>query len=307
LRAHVVERALVPSDRWSYVALGLVAVARNEVALSTGALTGSGERFTAGWRFWPGRPRLNFEVVAPARWGGLWGVDMFAERQPFTHDTFPTSRRASAGLRLSNWINPWARVTARAGIDTWDDRGSYGVASAEFRLASRRDRVIVSIEGSSWLGDDPFGSVTTSLRLRSSDQHRGRVFLARVGGGAATAPTPPDLWFAGDTGNVRPALLRAHPLVDAGMLTSDRLGRRIAHASAEARQWWSVRSIVQIGAAVFADSARVGRRSVPDGRGDVDVGAGMRIGFPGLEGVLRLDVGKGLRDGATSFSFVYEP
>ena len=32
LQAHVVERPLVPNDRWSYAALGLVAVARNEVS-----------------------------------------------------------------------------------------------------------------------------------------------------------------------------------------------------------------------------------------------------------------------------------
>ena len=307
LQAHVVERPLVPNDRWSYAALGLVAVARNEVTLSTGALTGGGERFTAGWRFWPGRPRVSLEVVAPARWGGLWGVDMSAERQPFSGETFPTSRRASAGLSLSNWISPWARVAVRAGIDAWEDRGSYGVASGGLRLASARDRMMVSIDGSSWLGDDPFGSIAASLRLRSSDQHRGRVFVGRIGGATATAPTPPDLWFAGDTGTVRPALLRAHPIVDDGRLESERLGRRIGHASGEARQWWSVRSIVHIGAAVFVDVAQVGLRSAPGGRGDVDVGGGMRVGFVGLEGVFRLDIGKGLRDGATAFSFVYEP
>ena len=42
-------------------------------------------------------------------------------------------------------------------------------------------------------------------------------------------------------------------------------------------------------------------------RGDVDLGGGLRIGLPGLEGVFRIDIGKGLRDGATAFSFVYEP
>ena len=35
---------------------------------------------------------------------------MSAERQPFSGETFPTSRRASAGIELSNWISPWARV-----------------------------------------------------------------------------------------------------------------------------------------------------------------------------------------------------
>jgi hypothetical protein len=33
----------------------------------------------------------------------------------------------------------------------------------------------------------------------------------------------------------------------------------------------------------------------------------LRLGFPGLDGVFRLDLGKGLRDGSTALSFVYEP
>ena len=118
--------------------------------------------------------------------------------------------------------------------------------------------------------------------------------------------TPADLWFAGDTGSVRPSLLRAHPIVDDGMLESDRLGRRIAHVSGEVRQWWTLKSVVHIGAAAFADAAHVERRAEPGGRDDVDVGGGLRSRLPGLDGVFRLDIGKGLRDGATAFSFIYE-
>jgi len=307
LRAHVVERPLLPTDVWSYAVIGLLAAARNEVSVSTGALTGGGERVSAGWRFWPGRPRVNLDVVAPARWGGLWGVDMFAERQPFSDNTFPTTRRAGTGITLANWITPWARVSARGGIDTWDGLGTYGVAATELRLASVRDRAIVGLDIASWLGEDAFGSVETSVRLRSSNERRGRTFILRAGGAMATSATPPDLWFAGDTGTVRPALLRAHPVVDDGELRSDRLGRGILHGSGELRQWWAVRSLIQIGAGIFVDAARVERRAAEDGKGDVDVGGGIRLGFPGLEGVFRFDLGKGLRDGSTAVSFVYEP
>jgi hypothetical protein len=31
------------------------------------------------------------------------------------------------------------------------------------------------------------------------------------------------------------------------------------------------------------------------------------VAIPGLSGVLRVDVAKGLRDGATALSFVYDP
>jgi hypothetical protein len=307
LRAHVVERPRVPTGRWSYASLGLMAAARKEVGLSSGSLTGGGERLSAGWRFWPGRPRVNLEILAPAPWGGLWGVDMAAERQPFSGGTFPTSRRAGAGLTISNWINPWMRMSARGGIDTWDGQGTFGVVSGALRLVSPRNRVTVNLDGSSWLGTDPFGSMAVSLRARSRSEHRGRVFLVSSGGALATSSTPADLWFAGDTGTVRPALARAHPIVDDGMMRSERLGRAIAHVSGEARQWWTVRTLLHVGVAVFADAVRVERRAIADRRGDIDVGGGFRIAWPGLEGVFRLDLGKGLRDGATAVSFVYEP
>ena len=143
LRAHVVERPLVPADLWSYAALGLIAGARKEVGLSSGSLTGGGERISGGWRFWPGRPRVNVEVVAPAPWGGVWGVDLSAERQPFSDETFPTTRRAGAGLAVSNWVNPWMRMSLRGGIDSWEGQGTFGVVSGGLRLASTRDRMTV--------------------------------------------------------------------------------------------------------------------------------------------------------------------
>jgi hypothetical protein len=275
--------------------------------LTVGSVTGGGERITAGWRFWPKRPRVDVEIAAPAPWGGLWAVDLFGERQPFSNDVFPTSRRSGAGLSVSNWISGWARLSARAGIDAWDDRAPYGVASGDIQFASARERLNITVDGSSWFGDDPFGTIAASMRLRSRTEQRGRVLVGRMGVGVATSSTPADLWFAGDTGKVRPMLLRAHPVIDDGALRSDRLGRRIVHFSAEAQQWWTVRSAVRVGAAVFTDAARVDRRVTSDATGDVDVGAGLRVGLPVLNGEFRLDVGKGLRDGNTAVSFVYEP
>ena len=89
LRAHVMERPLVPADPWSYAAIGLVALARNEVGLSTGSLTGGGERISAGWRFWPGRPSVNLEVIGACSRGAGCGASMVSrERQPFSDTRF---------------------------------------------------------------------------------------------------------------------------------------------------------------------------------------------------------------------------
>jgi hypothetical protein len=95
--------------------------------------------------------------------------------------------------------------------------------------------------------------------------------------------------------------------VDDGRLQSERLGRGIAHVSGETRQWWTIRSVIQIGAGLFVDAVRIERGAAEEDRGDVDVGGGLRLGFPGLDGVFRFDLGKGLRDGSTAVSFIYEP
>jgi hypothetical protein len=143
--------------------------------------------------------------------------------------------------------------------------------------------------------------------MQSSRTRRGRVYRAMLGGAFTTADTPPDLWFGGDTGHARTALLRAHPLLEDGALRSDRLGRRLLQATLEAQQWWRGPAGIGAAAAVFADAADVARRLQPGARGDVDVGVGARLTVPGLAGVFRIDVARGLRDGATAVSFAYDP
>jgi hypothetical protein len=124
----------------------------------------------------------------------------------------------------------------------------------------------------------------------------------------ATTRTPADIWFAGDTGRVRPIPLRGHPLVQEGGLRLEQLGRRIVHGSVELRQWWNRTSPLRLGAAAFADSARVAGRTASGSRGDLDVGVGARVVAPGfLDGVFRVDLARGLRDGSMALSFVYEP
>jgi hypothetical protein len=307
LRAHVVERPLLPFSRSNYLTLGLLAVARSEVSVSTGSIMGGGERVSGSWRFWPERPRVSAEIVAPAPWGGLWGVESFGERQPFTDADIPAARRAGAAMTVSNWINPWMRLWVRGGVDAWEEQGSFGLVAGGLRAASPRERVVIDVEGSGWSGGNGFATLVTAATVRSSREHRGRAYIARAGAAAATDLTPPDVWFGGDTGRARPTLLRAHPIIDDGALRVEQIGRRIVHLSVEARQWWSTRWPIRVGAALFVDSLHVGNRFEADARGDVDAGLGARLAVPGLDGVFRLDLAKGLRDGATAFSFVYEP
>lgn len=304
LRATVDERRF-PAGFLSYAVLGAVAAARREVSYSLPPLTGGGERLTAAWRFWPGRPAYSIDFAAPAPWGGIWTAAFAKEEQPFDQ-TLPGSRRTAGELRVSRWVTSVARVEVHGGIADWQPAGSVGTAGGSLRLRSRNDRAGVELAADAAGGDASFARLRAGVVLRSAAERQGHVVVARFSGGAATRSLPADAWFGGDVGTARPDLLRAHPLVDDGRLRLAQLGRRLVAGSAEAQRWWSP-AVVRLGAAAFVDAARVSARWMDGPRTDVDAGAGLRVAVPGLPGTFRADVARGLRDGATAFSFVYEP
>jgi hypothetical protein len=307
LRATVAERSIVPAGRASLAAIGLVAALRREAEVSSGALTGGGERITVAWRFWPGRPRLSAAFAAPAPWGGLWGVDAFTERQPFTTDALPTSHRRGAHVSMSEWIAPHLRASIRGGLERWDAVDTFGTLGAGLRMLSLGERLDARIDLSGWKASSSFGTVDAGATMRSRADRRGQVFVGRAGLGLASAHTPADVWFAGDVGRARTVLLRAHPLMTDGQMRVDQIGRQIVYTSGETQRWWMGTASVRIGAAAFVDVARVDRRAESLARTDVDVGIGARLSVPGVSGTVRIDVAKGLRDGATALSFVYDP
>jgi hypothetical protein len=305
LRATVTERR-APSDGWTWAALGLMAGARREIEYSLASLSGGGERLTAAWRFWPDRPGYSLAFAAPAPWGGLWTAMISAERQPFDPPDLPRAERTTAEVGLSNWTTPTLHLAVRAGADDWSTAGTTGHGGAALRLRSAGDRVDARLSVDLWTGSTRFGAAAGALIVRSSAERRGLVYVARATGGAVTRSMPLDGWLAGDTGHASATLLRAHPILDDGRLVAARLGRRIAGASVEAQHWWAP-PLFRVGAAAFVDAARVGVRLFPGAQGDVDAGAGLRLAVPGTSGTFRADVARGLRDAATTFSFVYEP
>jgi len=309
LRGTVTERPPVPNDRVSFAILGTDAVFRRQIEVSFGPFTGGGDRLTLGWRFWSGRPRLSASYTVPAPWGGIWGVDAFTERQPFLNDIVPVSHRHGAHLGASLWSTHWMRTTIRGGAEIWREIGEFGLVGGGVRVMTPDDRVDLRLELTRWIGssDPSFGTAEIGATLRSTTEHRGRVWIARLGTAAASAHTPPDIWFAGDTGRARGVPLRAHPVIDGGKLDPQQIGRRIQFASGEVQNWWSYRTKLQIGAATFIDSARASERVFPEAKADVDLGVGARFSAPGFGGVLRIDVAHGLRDGDDAVSFVYEP
>jgi hypothetical protein len=96
-------------------------------------------------------------------------------------------------------------------------------------------------------------------------------------------------------------------VLDDGRLRSERLGRTLINLSMEGQRWWRTAGLLRTGAAAFVDEGRTSRRVNAGAVSDADVGLGARFAVTGIPGLFRVDLAKGLRDGATALSFVYEP
>lgn len=306
LRATINERPVVPTDVWTYAGIGVMAASRRELHLATGALTGGGERLQVAWRFWSGRPRVGVSFDAPALWGGIWGVHGFWERERFTDASTPAAERASGFVQWTNWIAPVFKLSIVAGVDDWDSLGALGRSRVDLRLLTRGSRVNVRGGVEAWTGSSAFARADVFVTARSSTDRSGFVHVARGGAALGSASLPRLLWFAGDTGQARETLLRAHPLIDDGGLRVEQMGRRLLNASIETQRWWAP-GLLRAGVAAFVDAARIGNRVAGGPRGDLDTGVGLRLALPGLSGVVRADVATGLSHGGTRWSFVYEP
>jgi hypothetical protein len=306
LRGVIAERPLLPTGRFSLAAMALTAAVTRELRVTTGSIVGGGERVDIAWRFWPRRPRVAIGIQAPAPWGGVWGAQAYADRQPFDR-AFPRSERNGGRLTVSDWLDDRWRWTASGGVDEWPHTGLLAAAGTAIQFASPAGRITARVGTEAWSGDAKFAMADINVRVRSSSEPGGVVFAAVAGAQVASRQTPPGLWGAGDTGQVRTTMLRAHPVLDEGRLRVDRLGRTFLYGSVEVQHWWRLAGPVRAAAAAFGDAGRTGRRYDPSERRDVDLGIGARLAVAGIPGIFRADLGKGLRDGATAFSLVYEP
>jgi hypothetical protein len=134
-----------------------------------------------------------------------------------------------------------------------------------------------------------------------------RSFTLTGGIDAVSAAAPLALWPGAGEGRARRPLLRAHPLLDEGVITGAMFGERLAYANAEAHHWFARLSLLRIGLAGFMDVARIWRPlSAPGDPAQADVGFGLRLRMPGRQGILRVDVARGLRDGADALTLGWQ-
>ena len=297
----VVERPLLPSSPASLALIGVRAAIDRELGVDLSSPAGAGDRLSASWRWWENRPRVALSYAAPSR-RGVWRVDVRAERQTYGAAVREVERRRGGSVTLANWSNRLLRWEVGGHLDAWGGTARTGALSAALdqRLASDR----VSVRGEVQALGGSFAAVAQSVEvgIRSATRHEGLTWIAGGAVDLVSSRAPLALWSGAGTGQGRRHLLRAHPLLDDGRLTGDVFGRRVYAATVEGRAWLPpIFRLLRIAPAAFVDIARAEERRVPGSAWQADAGAGLRVALPG-SGMLRIDVGKGLRDGATALS-----
>jgi hypothetical protein len=305
----MVERAGVPNGIVAWTAAALQAAANREVRRAIPGPAGESDVWDAPWRWWNGRPRVAISYAAAHR-ASVIGVDASWESERY--GSARAQARTHGALSLSRWLTPDVRYTATAGIDTW--RGPFTARTAFAAGALERrwqaDRLSLSAAANFWI---PFGMAATfrsgTLRgaFRSSRAAEAWVYLADIGGSYASEDSPPTVWPRAGEGHAGDVLLRAHPLLNAGVIDFDSrsvFGRTLVYAHGEAQRWIGPALPVRFGLATFVDVARASRRpaSAGDSRLQLDLGGGIRLRIPGSEGTLRVDVAHGVRDDADAFT-----
>jgi hypothetical protein len=309
----VVEIAAVPRGPIEWAGASARTVANRQLDIAVPGTTGQGEVWSASWRWMPNRPGVSVGFAAPHVSGlpGVWRID-----GAWTSDSYQAAgasrfveTRSHAGLSMSDWLTGRVRYSVIGGLDAWNgDRKTASIGGALDRVAFD-DRLLLSINATRWApltGERVFSSAAARATVRSSPDirewvARGTAGLERVGDAA-----PMSLWPGAGEGQARIPLLRAHPLLDDGVVNlteSSAFGRTLAFGSAELQRWLEPMPLVHLGVAGFTDIAHASRQlsggATPV---QVDAGIGVRIKIPGTPGMLRADLAHGLRDGANALT-----
>jgi len=201
------------------------------------------------------------------------------------------------------------RYSVTGGLDAWSGDGKAASIGGALEHIAFAERLVVSVNATRWApltGGSAFSSVSTQVTARSSADIRDWVVRGTAGVQRVGDAAPMTLWPGAGEGLTRVPLLRAHPLLDEGVVDvtgSSAFGRTLAFGSAELQRWLEPLPLVRLGIAGFTDVARASRQlSTGATPVEVDAGIGLRVKIPGTPGVLRADVAHGLRDGANALT-----
>jgi hypothetical protein len=309
VEASVIERPLWPTSAVSLSAIGLRAITDREAVVTIASPAGGGEAWTFAWRWWEHRPKLALGFDSSAPFGGVWGVSVFDEEQAYQDAnaiTRETRRRADVHVR--NWTAWGLRWAGIVGVDRFgrpDTHVSHRalVLSGSAQERFDNDRASVEAQAGSWFDESSTWTAALRTEWRSTVRHEGLVWSGRAEGAIAAANAPLALWPGAGTGQAREGLLRAHPLIDDGIIRDAAFGRQVIGGGVEMTRWMQPSRLpAHLGPALFVDTAGAYRGLAPAVTGwQTDVGVGLRFVIPG-SGVLRVDVAHGIRDGKTALS-----
>ncbi len=306
--AVVIERPHSPLTLGALVTNAVSAAADGQVSLAMASPTGAGDLVSASWRWSNARPMIALSYATPVRIGGVVRADLFRDEQSYASsggELLPREVRQGGGVFFSDWATRGFRWELGLGADAWSDRGRAMNVTGDIDSRHLGDRLSLRASAIALAGGLRATVVQGSANWRSGIRNEGSILLSTIGVEAASAGAPRALWPGAGTGYARTPLLRAHPLLEDGVITGDVFGRRLYHASAEWRRWWPpFLRFVRAAPAIFVDAARAEQRTADGAAWNVDAGIGLRVAVPG-SGVLRLDVGKGMRDGASAFSIAW--
>jgi hypothetical protein len=318
----VLERPLFFDGPLDAGGASLRALLEREASLEVGSPTGNGELWTARYSWRQERPRASLALAVPAAGGrpGIWRVEGFWERQAYaTGASFgPDSvgspsvvreERRRTALSFADWIASSLRLEMGAALDKWPDRGAHVSLEGAIEALFADDRLAIRAQAAQWTSLEsgaPFEA--GGLQARWSTRHIERGgWLARAGLSGATSRAPLALWPGAGTGRGRELLLRAHPLLEDGVLSGRAFGRAMVNGGIEQRAWVGTVRTLRIGFGLFVDAARPWEsprsERVP---WQVDGGACLRLAGLGTRGEFRLTAAHGLEDGASAFTVGWE-
>jgi hypothetical protein len=311
VKAAIQERTLVPKGLADWAVVGGRAVFVGDMKIDVAEPFGAGEVFSTTFRWAENRPRVAFELAVPEL-GPLPGVTRFEfawDRQAYDllsagGDPFRETRQR-AGVGVGDWASSRLAWRAGAALDRFEDRNHVAFnAGVDVRLMSDLVAVMLGVE--TWIptnGGSRFAATDLAAAWRST-REAAPPWTAIAGTTVATDAAPMALWPGASAGRGRGVLLRAHPLHSHGIVTSEVFGRRIAYASVERQHIVKTLRMATIGVAGFVDAAQVWRRGagLEPSPLHVDIGGGLRINAPKTGGMVRVDLGYGLRDGDVQLS-----
>lgn len=319
------ERKRLPSSWVALATLGARAVLLDELRVDAAGSLGAGELMSATWRWSAGRPRVALELAIPSpRWlrgittfDGSWEQQSYDARPSSANATPVREERRRVGLHVTEWSTSGLRWQTGASLDrlrAHDDRRDYRDDARDYfavdgtldiRLAG--DRVALRASGGWWApfaGGDKFATGRVLAAWRSTDQATMPTWSGVSEIGMASRVAPLALWQGAGTGQGRTGLLRAHPLLDDGVLGGPVLGREVSRSSLEYSRPVGSALAKRISIAGFVDAARAWHRlrGLDTSPLYVDAGVGLRMHAPGPEGAIRIDLATGLRGGGTRLS-----